>query len=82
MYHLLILLVISVVYYTKNSDYYINQKRSFIYIFGLCILLISSFMIISPKGLYIDKKEELYIVLYLFVLFISCYQLNFPIKQI
>ena len=76
----LIILIISICIYQyqyKNTDYNMvdNSNYSFMAIIGLCILLLSGFLLISKKHIYGDIKEEFYIVIYIFVLFTSSYLL-------
>ena len=76
----LIILIISICIYQyqyKNTEYNMiaSSNYSFIAIIGLCILLLSGFLLISKKQIYGDIKEEFYIVIYIFVLFTSSYLL-------
>ena len=53
--------------------YYHHKSDNYLLIFGLAMLFITGFMLIASRKLYGDIKEELYIALYIPILFTTCY---------
>ena len=70
-YHLFVIIVTLVI-----NHHYQCEDYPFLFIFGCSIIFLSGFLLVSKNKLYGEISEQLYITLYLFMLFTLTYLLN------
>ena len=71
LYHILVIIVTLII-----NHYYQGEHYSFLFIFGCAIVFLSGFLLVSKNKLYGEIREQLYITLYLFMMFTLNYLLN------